>query len=45
MDRRVERDPEEICILNKIIWNRKYRCIFGLEEADVLAVDSFLDIP
>ncbi|ALP62840.1 hypothetical protein AN416_09675 [Paraburkholderia caribensis] len=40
VDHYVENDAKEIRALNKIVWDKKHRCIFGLDEADVCAADN-----
>lgn len=40
LDRRIEDDPDVIRTLNRAIWSRKHRCVFGVDEADVRAADS-----
>ncbi|WP_423200327.1 MULTISPECIES: DUF4238 domain-containing protein [unclassified Cupriavidus] len=40
LNHRIEDDPDVIRALNRVIWSRKHRCVFGVDEADVRAADS-----
>lgn len=40
LDHCIESDPREVRALNRVIWDKKHRCVFGVDEADVRAADS-----